>query len=165
MSPGRQQTRELANGLVRIFNVFQAFEAGDVLKLRVRVRQRCGKISVTHIDVPHHEDFGVQIAGLHLESRLGKARRKRSFAGRNVQQFAARKWIENPRYGFVDFRPRDRYRRATSIRGGICNLLLSRRAQSLALSNEDDITISMLRVTSGTLSKSSVCSVLSSVFS
>src|SRR5882762_3133972 len=130
MAAGRQQTRELADCLMRIFNVFETFEASNVLEFTVRVRQRSRQIAATHLDVSHHENFRVQVARLHLESRLGKARRKRSLARGNVQQFTSRQWVENSCNSFVNFWPCDRSRRAAIIMRCVRNLLLSRRAQS-----------------------------------
>ena len=113
---GREQPREFANRLMRIFDVLEAFEASDVLKFGVFVRQHAGQIAAAHFDFRQPENFGIQVAGLHLKTRFGETRGERSFPGGNIEQFPARKWIEDSRDGLMNFQTGDRYRRAVRIR-------------------------------------------------
>ena len=51
MSARRQKPREFADRLMRILNVFQAFETSDVLKFPIQVRQNTGQIAAPHFNL------------------------------------------------------------------------------------------------------------------
>ena len=124
MSARCQHPGKLANCLVRIFNVLEAFQAGDELKFAVAVRQHAGKVPATHFDLRYPENVGIQVAGPHIEARLREPRRKCSFACRHIQQFPAWKRIQNARDRLVNFQSRNRYGRALRMRRGALLFLL-----------------------------------------
>jgi hypothetical protein len=126
LSTRSEQAREFANRLVRVLDVLEAFEAGDLQNFCVVVWQNAREIAAAHFNIGQPENFGIQVAGLHLEASFGEPRGERPFPGGNVQQFPARKWIEDPRHGLVNFESRDWHRRAVRARCCGSDFLLRR---------------------------------------
>ena len=66
-----------------ILDMFQAFEAGDVLKLGVAVWQGSRQVAAANLDPGNPENFRIKIAGLHGKSRLGESRGEGSLSRRH----------------------------------------------------------------------------------
>ena len=117
--PGASKARELADSLVRIFDVLEPLEARDVLKFGVGIRQWLRRDRRDALRCPGStEDIRVQVAGLHMESRFGEARESAPSPAGTSSNFPRGSRIENPRYGLVDFRTSNRRRRAAGIHDG-----------------------------------------------
>ncbi len=85
-----QHSCEFANRLLRIFDVLEPFETRDVVERLIVKGKVPVKITLSDLDVRLAKDLGIKIATGHCKSRGNQASRQRAFAGRCVQQRAAR---------------------------------------------------------------------------
>ena len=108
MAAGLQHTRELAHGLLRILDVFQAFEAGYVVERSIAERQLGVKISAVNINALKPKNLRIKIATANIEAVIDQTRGQRTLAGRHIKQGASWQFFKNPNDCVVDRLMRER---------------------------------------------------------
>src|SRR5882724_2013492 len=102
MAAGLEHAREFAHGLLRILDMLQPFETRYVIKRAIAERQFRIEISAVNVDTIKPENLRIKITTANIEAGIDQTSGQRAFAGRNIQDRAARKWFENIEYRVVN---------------------------------------------------------------
>src|SRR5882672_11402239 len=117
MAAGLEHARELAHGLLRILDMLQPFETRYVVKRAIAERQFRIEIATMNIHAIEPENLRIEITTANIEAGIDQTSGQRAFAGRNIQDRAARKWFENTKCSVMNRLMGERHRLTPSISG------------------------------------------------